>query len=227
MENSKKQIAFGVYVAINNKKIVNISFSRLDGQKENPELLRALQEGHQRVGTIHATDLYAQVYKGFASKDSPDGKQYNVAEKGKWIPFEDGSLKRFQMVMRVNSNDFDIARDGQGRPIMDQEMKKPLVVVKERISYAGLIDAGNKNAVEDAIKTNMKMPACIYSTDPNLFFTFYQNSDKKLFIRPDSLKKASGGTKEEETAEVVAPEVEEVVMPHAPVEAAINDNLPF
>jgi hypothetical protein len=93
--------------------------------------------------------------------------QYNVAEKGKWIPFDDAGLKRFQMVMRVNSNDFDIARDGQGRPIMDQEMKKPLVVVKERISYAGLIDANNKNGVEDAIKTNMKMPACIYSTDPN------------------------------------------------------------
>jgi hypothetical protein len=222
----KKQKAFAVFAFLNSGKIANMAVIEL--KTENTEMIGSIKESHKRIGTIHASDLYIHVHKGFAGKAEPDGKRYCAHEKGIYIPYSDESLKGYMFMCYVSNKDFEIARDNSGRPILMADMKTPMVVQSSKINYAELVPTDRKTAIEENIAKGMKLPMRIYSTDSKISFTLYMGDDRKVHIRPKSepsnaqQEPATAKSKNEQMAEEALAGVSEMVSL-----VAINDDLPF
>ena len=227
--NNSKQLAFGVFVAFYNDKIQNIAFMNVNqSTPEGIELLNKLRVTHKRIGTVHANDLFVKVHKGFASNDFPEGKQYGVSEQGRWIPFEDASLKKIFLMARVKTDDFIIARDGSGNAIVDPHTKQPLIAQACSINYMEMVPADDKNRIEDNLRKRLALPCAIFSTDENITFTFYRSEDQKVFLRPGKYLNKEINTNSAKPAAEVKNEVAkpEYAGMHD-MAASMHDDLPF
>jgi hypothetical protein len=177
-----KQKAFAVYAHISNGKINNIVVIDASFQLNQSDM-RIVGETHDRIGTIHANDLFVKIHKGFAGKDEPNGKQYACHEKGKYIPYEDGNLRKMYFMCRLKK-DLAIARDIMQRPIIDPNTKQPMTCEVHKVAIASLINTGKKEVIDEMLKARWTMPFAIYTTDEKAVFTFYTIAGNKYFVRP-------------------------------------------
>lgn len=223
--NNSKQLAFAVFAYMVDGKIKNIAFSKIEAQRS--EVFEVLTRTHQRIGTIHATDLFVKIHKGFAGQKNPDGKRYAVHAEGKDIYFnENDGREKSYLFMRISKKDFDIARDVKGNAILDPTTKQPLVVNVSKAVYAELVPVTDKERIDSNLKDYLAMPCMLASTDPNLTFTFYRPAGN-LFIRPGkyfTVKVDKPAT----TAEPIANNQPEMANAEYGVTSAeMQDDLPF
>lgn len=191
-QNSNTQKAFGVFAIMKEGKIKNIAFSLIENEKS--DVFKNLTETHERIGTVHATDLFVNIHKGYCGANNPNGKRYAVHTPGSDFSFKSLAADKHFLFMRVKKSDYDIARDSKGNAICDPITKEPLVVNKSKAVYAEIVSADNKAKIEENLSNYLALPCMLASTDKNLTFTFYGTSGK-VFLRPNK----SIGLKVEDT----------------------------